>query len=521
MHRSDAGTPDYLILGTGLSALSFGALMAKAGKRVEFVEAHEYPGGYGHTFPEAGKYKFNAQLHYVWNCGKGQPVYQVLERLGLHEEVTFESYDPDGYDRMRIPGFALDIPYDYGVLGDRLGALFPRAEPNIRRFLKTIQAIGEGIIHFDSLRRPSQMAKQARPLYSLIRYHRATLQEMFDAFDLPLEAQSLLASQWPDFLLPPEQLSIVAWVALFTGYGRGAYYPTHHFEHVVKSLERVILENGGSIHYQERVVDFILEGDAVKGVITDDLSGEGGSGERFGRTVICNMDPQRAAEMIGMEKFSRRTRRLLKYEYSPSNFMAYCAVEGLDLPTLGFARSNLFHSCEVDLNKAFHKMYTMGDYSTPSFALTTPSLHTSVPGSCPEGQQIIEFLTVANFQHFLEVRLASRGDYMKKKNQILETMIDLTEQHYIPNLRDHMVFKITGSPTTSMRYCGAPRGNSYGSNLTPTNMGLFRLKHRSSLRNFHFCNASSGYPGFAGTFATGARLYETLTGDAVYGEDGI
>jgi phytoene dehydrogenase-like protein len=35
---------DYLIVGSGLSALVFGALMANTGKRVTMLEAHEIPG---------------------------------------------------------------------------------------------------------------------------------------------------------------------------------------------------------------------------------------------------------------------------------------------------------------------------------------------------------------------------------------------------------------------------------------------------------------------------------------------
>jgi hypothetical protein len=46
-------------------------------------------------------------------------------------------------------------------------------------------------------------------------------------------------------------------------------------------------------------------------------------------------------------------------------------------------------------------------------------------------------------------------------------------------------------------------------------MGPGRLDHRTSLDGFHFCNASSGFPGFAGTIWTGCRLYEHLTGDRV------
>nr|WP_221928630.1 FAD/NAD(P)-binding protein [[Scytonema hofmanni] UTEX B 1581] len=45
--------PDYLIIGSGLSALVFGALMANSGKTVQILEAHEHPGGFGHTFTMA------------------------------------------------------------------------------------------------------------------------------------------------------------------------------------------------------------------------------------------------------------------------------------------------------------------------------------------------------------------------------------------------------------------------------------------------------------------------------------
>lgn len=44
---------DYLIVGSGLSALVFGALMANSGKTVQILEAHEHPGGFGHTFTMA------------------------------------------------------------------------------------------------------------------------------------------------------------------------------------------------------------------------------------------------------------------------------------------------------------------------------------------------------------------------------------------------------------------------------------------------------------------------------------
>ena len=81
---------DYLVVGSGIAGLVFAALMAHAGKKVVVLEAHEHAGGYGHTFQMGRSAKFNAQLHYVWNCGEGRTDHSFLTRLGLVDEVTFE-----------------------------------------------------------------------------------------------------------------------------------------------------------------------------------------------------------------------------------------------------------------------------------------------------------------------------------------------------------------------------------------------------------------------------------------------
>jgi phytoene dehydrogenase-like protein len=508
---------DYLILGSGLSALSFGALMSKSGKKVKLIEAHEYPGGYGHTFPQAkDQYRFNAQLHYVWNCGEGQPVHNILKKLGLHEEVTFQKYNVDGFDKMKMPGFDLRIPNDYSLLGDRLVDLLPGDKDKILSFLGLVQGIGEAITKYEPLNGFMSNARNIKGLYLLAKYRKATLQDVFDQFKVPLPAQTLLGLQWPDFMLPPSQLSFIAWVGLFDGYQRGAFYPTRHFEHVVDSFVKIIKENGGEILYENKVIDFILEGDQVKGVITEEVNNPSVKQEYFAKDVVCNIDPKMASEMIGVEKFSSKVRNKLNYTYSPSSWISYCAVEGIDLKDYGFDNCNFFHTTENDLNKIFHRMYELGDYKKPSFAMTSPSLHGPDSTNCPEGQQMIEFLTVGHYRRFLDLKLSNPRAYNNKKMEIFNSILDEVEEHYIPNLRKHLVFKISGSPTTSERYCGSPMGNSYGSNLTPENMGLNRLDYGTSLKNFYFCNASSGFPGFAGTVGTGARLYDKLTGDTAF-----
>ncbi len=449
---------DYLIVGSGLSALVFGALMAKDGKTVYILEAHEYPGGFGHTFTMAKKYHFNAQLHYVWDCGEGNTVNRVLKQLGLDKNITFERYDLNGFDHMHIPGYSLEIPSASDELAKQLSALFPEHTSHIQGFIQAVQKVRQGLKCLSPPMRPQLLLKQLPVALSASPLWQHT-PDVFDEYQLPEAAQTLLALQWPDFLLPPEQLSFYAWVILFTGYQEGAYYPTQHFEHVINSLVGSIEENGGKVLTDTEVTEFLVERRTVKGVKAIDRR----SHETcvfWGDRIICNIDPKKAASMIGLHKFSPSVQRKLDYDYSPSNFMAYCAVKDLDLREYGFGPWNTFHSEDVDLNAAFKRMYEENDFSRPSFAITTPTLLTTAKRDYPEDCQILEFLTVANYRYFDELQKRDRKAYNRKKEEILETILNIVERDYMPNIREHLVFRITGSLTTNERFCRCPQGNS-------------------------------------------------------------
>lgn len=408
--------PDYLIIGSGLSALTFGALMANSGKTVTILEAHEHPGGFGHTFTMAKKYTFNAQFHYVWSCGEGQTVNQVLKKLGLDKDITFERYDPNGFDHMRMPGYAIDIPSEPAELIERLSALFPEHRDKISQFINEVEKTSTGLKIVAPPLKPIELLKYPQAAFSAISNVNSTLQDVFDKFQLPQAVQTLLALQWLDFLLPPNQLSFFAWVALFRGYQAGAFYPTQHFENVINSLVKVIEFHGGEVLLNQEVTNFRLTDKTVTGVEAMNLTTHQ-TAEFTGDTVICNIDPQRAAKMIGEEKFSRKVRRKLNYEYSASNYMAYCVVKDIDLRDYGFGKWNLSHTGHEDLNEAFAQMYDRHDFSNPSFAITTPTLMTTASRDCPEDCQIIEFLTVANYDYFKQLQERDLKAY-RQKNKI-------------------------------------------------------------------------------------------------------
>ena len=175
-------------------------------------------------------------------------------------------------------------------------------------------------------------------------------------------------------------------------------------------------------------------------------------------------------------------------------------------------RIGTWHLEQWDMNETWAQEMRQ-DWSRPWVFLATPSLHTDEPGTCPPGGQILELATTANYDYFRELRDRDIRAYRRQKKEVEDKLIDIVERHHVPNLRKHIALHVAGSPTTNEDFCWAPRGHSYGQHLTPLNMGLGRLKSKTPWKNFHWCNAASGYPGVNGTIGTGMELYMRLTGD--------
>ena len=150
----------------------------------------------------------------------------------------------------------MNIPSEPEVLIDRLSALFTDHSYNILQFVNEVEQTGAGLKIVAPPINPIELLKHPQAAFSNVSNLNNTLQDVFDKFQLPQAAQTLLALQWLDFLLPPNQLSFFAWVALFRGYQAGAFYPTQHFESVINSLVKVIESHGGKVLLNHEFTNF-------------------------------------------------------------------------------------------------------------------------------------------------------------------------------------------------------------------------------------------------------------------------
>jgi len=495
---------DDLVIGSGMGGLTVAALLANAGRRVLVLEAHDVPGGYAHTF-RMRDYRFCAQVHYVFGCGEGETIHRLLDALGLVDQVPFVRLDPEGFDHVVIAGQRHRIPNGLSKSRDRLIHRYPWAAQPIRAYFDVVRTIADELERLDVL--PERFSLSLLPAVvrcrHLLRYMRWTLDDLYDSVGMPMLLRGVLAGQCGDYLLPPRDVSLLLHVALVANYDRGAYYPRHHYFHFVESIaEAVRSREGCAILFEHEVERIHTEGERVVGVTTRD-------GQRFtADRYVSNVDPRRTAELAGGAL--QRKSRLLDYDYSSGTFTMYLGVRGLDLREHGFGSHNVWRYPHADLNRVYDDQLLRHDLSDPWLFLSTPTLHSGEPGLCPEGDQILEVATSCDYDRFANLRRSDRPAYNREKKRIRDTILDLIQAEYVPGLRDHLVMRVTGTPVTNERYCFAPKGNSYGSALTPANVGFGRRPQRA-LDNLWLVNATAGFPSVAGTIGAGLRLFDELS----------
>ncbi len=502
---------DVVFIGTGSSALTAASLLAKAGKKVCMVEAHDLPGGYCQTF-RTGEYHFCAQVHYIWGCAPGGKIYEFLKHLGLENDITFELMDPKRYDVMAMPdGTKVNIPYGWDNLIASVCASYPGDKVAMEKFVDVMKRL-RAEFHFVPDHAVSWKDLLTLPkIMTVVKYRNATLQDLFDECGLSIQAQAVLCANAGDFMAPPERLSLLMYVALFGGYNTGAYTPTKHFKYYIDRLAKFITDHDGCHIYYETEVNRI---ETANGEVTEVGTKDGKVFKA--KQFICNGDPQKMAKIIGWDKFPSAEQKKLSYKYSPAGVMIYLGLKGIDLRNFGFGSFNIWHLEQWDMNKMWKEMGAV-DFSNPWVFMSTPTLHTTEGGVTPgDDCQILEIAAYTEYQPFKDAQDKGYGEYAKLKQKIAERMIDIVEKKYIPELRKHIVVKTVGTSTTNEDFIMTPQGNAYGSDMTPDQVSTNRLKAKTPFSNFFWCNASSGWAGMYGTVATGMSLYMDLTNDRFY-----
>jgi all-trans-retinol 13,14-reductase len=503
---------DYVILGAGLGGLSAAACLTRQGYRVAVLEQHYLPGGCCHTF-NFGDYHFCADVHYISQCGQGQTITHFLNYI--EQNIAFNSLDSDCIDRVITPEVDFAIPLNWDRLRDRLLSTFPEEAEAINRYCDEIAHLHQEM---------HQIVREVRwydqkwtdwlklPKYwHLFARRNWTLQDLYNHVGLSPKLQALLAGQSGDYALPPAEIALLTHTSLVWDYSEGAYYPKHHFKHLVDTIVESITAGGGMIHYSSPVEHIEVRDRAIQFVTA--------SGIQYCAThaYISDLDPKLTVQLMHTPNAlsNQERHRLTNYEYSASAFNIYLGLDQRFQPDrYGIGNWNIWYYPMGDLNREYQRQLE-GDLSHPWIFLSCPTMKSSEPGMAPAGHHVLEIATVCPYEPFKQLQATDRKAYKAKKRELYQAVMS-SVRDLIPDVDRFIRMKIYGTPTTSEHYLGQPEGNIYGAKLIPRQVGLNRLGYRTELPNLFLVGASAGYPSVPGVIGNGMDVVEMLTGESVW-----
>ena len=179
----------------------------------------------------------------------------------------------------------------------------------------------------------------------------------------------------------------------------------------------------------------------------------------------------------------------------------------MDLRAEGLDSGNMWYYDHADVDKIYSHGLTdamLRDDTPPGMFLTVTTLKD--PSKMHSGHHTCEsfaFVGYDAFQKWAHSKYGARpADYDAMKEDLAWRMVRGLEKR-IPGLSKHIVYYSLGTPLTNEHYLNATRGNLYGIDKRPTQVGPFGFSSQTEFDGLYVCGASTLSHGVAGVTQSG------------------
>jgi len=503
----------YLIIGSGITGLCAGALLAEIGNEVRVLEAHpSMVGGHARSFEMQG-FRFCAGPQYVWNFGDGEIGNRVLKFLGIEGKIPFDLMDEDGFERIIVGDDELvDIPMGLHRFRQAMVGRFPSEKTGLQRFFSYLgdlahvsREINDGGAYLAGGTAMKLAALLSRSLsvrakFRAMRLASRSLADLFDRCGLSPALRRLLYGHEGIFAERESCVSVISYAGATGYYHAGARYPRYGFDSLVNGLRSKIEENGGSVLCGKEVVRLKVDGGRVTKALCADGTTHGGD------VFISNISPRLTCALID----SRKDRT---FKYVPSASINSCFVGVSDYPE---ARRKLSKR-----NMWWYAGYDEVDYMRPDMSNPPRMAYVGSPSSNGEfnlnananDTSLVVFVP-GSFEQAKRAYDESPQKHAELRDKTTDRILSLLDERLFPGLRGRVRAVRTLTPWDLHQELGCEAGNIYGRRMTASSL-LRRVERVPRLANLHIACASVGLPGIATGFQTAVLLVEKLTGERI------
>lgn len=509
------GLPNKIfILGSGITGLCAGAILAKIGYQVHVLEAHPtLLGGHARSF-ESNGLRFCAGPQYVWDFGNdGKCVgNRILRFLGLNDAVPFDSMDKEAFEHFHLGNDApLVVPMGMDKFKAAMIDRFPEEKEKLAEFFTCIDVLFRGskfiydrglyLNGWSQMRNAILLSSEfsVREKWLLKKMGDWTLSDLYNHCQLSEKARRLLYAHGGIFVENESSVSVGVYAAGTGHYHSGAFYPRHGFKSLIDGLSSIIVKYGGALHQGNKVTKL-----TVKNGNIDHIETTGGIYEPF--HVISTMTPRMVCKLINPCNSEN-------FIYSPSNGITGLYIGVKDYPAIAKKLAGKNYWWQAGTRAV--------DFDNPNMTEEPAFLYISSPTANGNGytkrDNAIQSLVVFAPGNFTQAHNAMRkgpDEYQALKSGVADRILNKLENMWFPELRQHLILTETITPLDIYQTLGAERGNAFGRKQNVANV-LREVPPIPDIDNLEFACATVGLPGIATAFQTARILVERLSGVAI------
>jgi phytoene dehydrogenase-like protein len=481
-----------IVIGAGMSGLTAGAYLAKAGYEVTVYEQSSEPGGVTATIKQDG-FGWDLGPLILEGFGPGDRGRRVLEELGVSQQVKTVREDRG----LVLPDFSMWKPEQYQGpywRREKLAQLFPDESDNLVRYYRFYDQVldlislarqAEEASGLSALWLKGRMALAFNRVKGMVNWNAMQLMDHYFRHDA---IKTLFTGIVADFVTKPSEFPAlgVPAIHLETAFDKriralpgtrsartGYFYILDGCQTLVEAVMSALEHSGGELLTNTNVQKIILENGRVKGV---ELSG--GRFEQADLVVASGGAKETFYGLVGKEHLPQELCEMLEHNvYMESVMMVHLGID-FD-PTLYQPGALCYYYGTYDLEGSIDRLRT-GFYheGKEGFLIYVPSLHS--PSLAPAGCHAVTIYTIAPNQLI-------EGDWQVLREEYADKLVAEAER-IIPGLKDHTLTQIILTPQ-DFRDRTAQQHHSFGG--TPPIIGNQSPSHRTPIQGLWFIGAQS------------------------------
>ena len=481
-----------VIIGAGMSGLTAGAYLAKAGHAVTIYEQFPTPGGVTATVKQDG---------FGWDIGPllmegfapGDKGRLILEELGVSGEVKAVHEDRG----LSMPEFALWKPQVYAGpywRRDRLKEIYPNEAQHLDRYYRFY----DRMIKLMSLGRKAETAGGLTALWlklrmllafqsvkKMVKWNGGELMDHF--FDSPV-LKTFFLGIVADFVTAPSEFPAlgVPSIHLETAFDKripvqpGSHSAQTAYTYIIGGCQSLVNAVMGVV---EKYAGKVITGTTIKRIVIDEGKARGveladGTYEPADLVLASGGMKEVFFDLVGRENLPGDL--IAQIENNRLMESVLMVQLGIDFdPTPHQPAALCYYYKTQDLEGAVKRLRT-GDYheGKDGFLIYVPSLHS--PSLAPSGKYAVTIYTVAP-----DTLLG--GSWSSRREELADKLVAAAEEH-IPGLRQHTLTRLILTPE-DFRQRTHQKHHSFGG--VPPVIGNKPPAHKTPIKGLWFIGAQS------------------------------